>query len=210
MFLSDLGWYGCDAHHVMWSRYTPICCTYMLQIMLTRCLRCLDCAGFTTKGTQWTRRNIRQYQACMPTMLWARVLHFMLCCFAVVSVWMRLFQHLPTSKNGCIIVCAEYKIYRLENLAASVCVCAAAPVGTCAQTCLAATTALFQWKSSAAVAWLSSPELAAIKKHRVFQKLRQPTAMTQRLSKLQFISDTVITDRFLFRHVKVTEWWLWL
>ena len=95
-------------------------------------------------------------------------------------------------------------------LAASVCVCVVVPVCTCAQTCLAATTALFQWKSSAAVAWLSSPELAAIKKHRVFQKLRQPTAMTERLSKLQFISDTVITDRFLFRHVKVTEWWLWL
>ena len=107
-------------------------------------------------------------------------------------------------KCGCIIVCAEHKSYRLDNFG-SVCVCVVVPVCTCAQTCLAATTALFQRKSSAAVAWLSSPELAAIKKHRVFQKLRQPTAMTQRLSKLQFISDTVITDRFLFRHVKVTE-----
>jgi hypothetical protein len=178
MFLSDLGWYGCDAHHVMWSRYTPICCTYMLQIMLTRCLRCLDCAGFTTKGTQWTRRNIRQYQACMPTMLWARVLHFMLCCFAVVSVWMRLFQHLPTSKNGCIIVCAEYKIYRLENLAASVCVCAAAPVGTCAQTCLAATTALFRRLSLELELLLRLRGFrrlnwAATKKQRVFQEPSQ-------------------------------------
>ena len=165
MFLSDLGWYGCDAHHVMWSRYTPICCTYMLQIMLTRCLRCLDCAGFTTKGTQWTRRNIRQYQACMPTMLWARVLHFMLCCFAVVSVWMRLFQHLPTSKNGCIIVCAEYKIYRLENLAASVCVCVCC--STCWHMCSnmfgrhnsTFSTTITGAGTSAAVAWLSSPEL---------------------------------------------------